>query len=222
MDPLKRSPAKKAKPSRAAAPDTRPFQVVGEVTTKPCGNGYCDVLLLKRATGRGVVWYCCAKNVQGDPNSCPLTANTFHPEHDPSKTQTKLICVICILPVNGAVYIGKKLEGESDEDGKASKCFFVFCFYFCDVVRGGLLFPLRRTYGTRIISHSSAAVFSLLSSPSVDCLLLLCVPIFHSGAYHFRLLLCIALCVSRNLRASTLKCDCFAKLARIKYVPYVL
>ena len=129
MDPLKRSPAKKAKPSEAAAPDTRPFQLVGEVTTKPCGDGYCDGLLLKRVTGRGVVWCCCDKNVQGDPNSCPLTANNFRPEHGPSKTQTKLICVVFILPVNGAVSIGKKLEGESDEDGKASECFFVFFLF---------------------------------------------------------------------------------------------
>ena len=137
MGPLKRYPAKKAKPSEAAAPETRPFQVVGEVTTKPCGDGYCDGPLLKRVTGRGVVWYSCHKNVQGDPNSCPFTANNFCPERDPCKTQTKLICAICILPVNGAVSIGKKLEGESDEDGKASNC-FLFCSFCCKFVRGGL------------------------------------------------------------------------------------
>ena len=101
--------------------------MVGEVTTKPCGDGYCDGLLLKRVTGCGMVWYSCDKNVQGEPNSCPFTANKFRPERDPSKTQTKLIGVICILLVNGAVSIRKNLEGESDEDGKASKC-FLFCF----------------------------------------------------------------------------------------------
>ena len=51
------------------------------------------------------------KNVQGDANSCPFTANTFRPERDSAKKQTKLICVVCILPVNRAIPMGKKLEG---------------------------------------------------------------------------------------------------------------
>ena len=50
------------------------------------------------------------KNVQGDANSCPFTANTFRPERNSAKKQTKLICV-CILPVNRAISIVKKLEG---------------------------------------------------------------------------------------------------------------
>ena len=59
-----------------------------------------------------VVWYFDSRNqnVRGDANSCPLTANTFRPERDSAK-QTKLICVVCILPVNRAISIGKKLEG---------------------------------------------------------------------------------------------------------------
>ena len=75
-----------------------------------------------------MVRYSCDKNVQGDPNSCPFTANNLRLERDPPKTQTKLICVICILPVNGAVSIREKLEGESDEDGKASSKCFLFVF----------------------------------------------------------------------------------------------
>ena len=51
------------------------------------------------------------KNVQGDANSCPFTANTFRPERDSAKKQTKRICVGRILPVNRAISIGKKLEG---------------------------------------------------------------------------------------------------------------
>ena len=51
------------------------------------------------------------QNVQGDANSCPFTANTFRTERDSAK-QTKLICVVlCILPVNRAIVIRKKLEG---------------------------------------------------------------------------------------------------------------
>ena len=53
----------------------------------------------------------CNQNVQGDANSCPFTANKFRPERDSAKKQTKLICVVCILLVNGAISITKKLEG---------------------------------------------------------------------------------------------------------------
>ena len=52
----------------------------------------------------------CNQNVEGDANSCPFTANTFLPEHDSAKKQTKPIWVICIFPVNRAISIGK-LEG---------------------------------------------------------------------------------------------------------------
>lgn len=133
MDPLKRSPAKKAKPSETA--DTKTYQVVGELTDKECGDEWCPGLLLEKVTSRGVVWYSCNQNVQGDPNSCPFTANKFRPERDSTKKQTKLVCVVCILPVNGAVSIGKKLD-ELDDDGKPSECtpkhdfFFVFAFVF--------------------------------------------------------------------------------------------
>ena len=47
--------------------------------------------------------------MQGDANS--FTANTFRPERDSAKKQTKLICVVCIVTVNRAISIGKKLEG---------------------------------------------------------------------------------------------------------------
>ena len=51
------------------------------------------------------------KNVHGDANSCPFTANTLRPERDSAKKQTKLICAVCILTVNRAISIVKKLEG---------------------------------------------------------------------------------------------------------------
>ena len=51
------------------------------------------------------------KNVHGDANSRPFTANTFRPERHSAKKQTMIICVVCILPVNRAISIVKKLEG---------------------------------------------------------------------------------------------------------------
>ena len=50
------------------------------------------------------------KNVQGNANSCPFAANTFRPVRDSAKKQTKLICVVCILPVNRVISI-VKMEG---------------------------------------------------------------------------------------------------------------
>lgn len=84
-------------------------------------------------TSRGVVWYSCDQNVQGDPDSCPFTANKFRPERDSTKKQSKLICVVCILPVNGAISIGKKLDGEVDDDGKPSK-YGIFALSFLSSV----------------------------------------------------------------------------------------
>ena len=81
---------------------------------KECGGNGCRGLqLLEEVTSRGVVWYfdSCNQNVRGDANSCPCTANTFRPERDSAKKQTKLICVVFFLPVNRAISIGNKLEG---------------------------------------------------------------------------------------------------------------
>ena len=165
--------------------------MVGEVSTKPCGDGYCDGLLLKRVTGRDVVWYSCDKNVQGDPNSCPFTANNFRPEHDPSKTQTKLICVICILPVNGAVSIGKKLEGESDEDGKASKCLFssVFVNLF-----GVGYYSLYDAHMERELYHT-AVQKSFLSFRPLLCIAYCCVSQFFTAAHILFVSCCVLPCV---------------------------
>ena len=80
---------------------------------KESGDDGCPGLqILEEATSRGVVWYfdSCNQNVQGDANSCPFPADTFRPERDSAKKQTKLICVTCIFPVNRAISIGK-LEG---------------------------------------------------------------------------------------------------------------
>ena len=69
----------------------------------------------------------------------------------------KLICDICIPPVNGAVSIGKKLEGESDEDGKGSKCLFVF-FSVVSLFGAGFYSPydqLRRTLMERVLYHTA-------------------------------------------------------------------
>ena len=60
-------------------------------------------LLFDEAISLGVVWYSRNNNAQGGANYCP--------GRDSAKKQTKLICVICILPVNGAISIGKKLGG---------------------------------------------------------------------------------------------------------------
>ena len=81
---------------------------------KECGDyGSPGLRLIEGVTSCGVVWYfdSCNQNVQGDANSCPFPADTFRPERDSAKKQTKLICVVCILPVNRAISIGKKLEG---------------------------------------------------------------------------------------------------------------
>ena len=59
----------------------------------------------------GILIHATRTNVQGDANSCPFTANTFRPERDSAKKQTKLICVVCILPVCRAISVGKKPEG---------------------------------------------------------------------------------------------------------------
>ena len=40
------------------------------------------------------------------------TANRFRPELDSTKTQMKLISMVCILPVSWAISTGKTLEGE--------------------------------------------------------------------------------------------------------------
>ena len=112
MDPLKRSPAKKSKPSEPA--DTKTYQVVGELTEKECGDDFCPGLLLEKVTSRGIIWYSCNQDVQGDSNSCAFTANKFRPERDTTKKQTKLMCVVCILPVTGAISIEKKLEELDD------------------------------------------------------------------------------------------------------------
>ena len=80
---------------------------------KGCGGNGCRGLrFLENVTSRGVVWYfrSCNQNVQGDTSSCPFTASTFRPGRDSAK-KTKIICVACVLPVNRAISIGKKLEG---------------------------------------------------------------------------------------------------------------
>ena len=79
---------------------------------KESGDDGCPGLqILEEATSRGVVWYfdSCNQNVQGHANSCPFTANTFRPELDSAK-QTKLICVVCIFPVNRAISIGNEKQ----------------------------------------------------------------------------------------------------------------
>ena len=93
MDPMKRSPAKKTKSTETA--DTTTYQVDGELTNKECGINGCPGLLFEGVTFRGVVWYSCNQNVPGDANSCP--------ERDSAK-QTRLICVVCLLPVNGSIF----------------------------------------------------------------------------------------------------------------------
>ena len=69
------------------------------------------LLLLEEVTSRGVVWHSCNQNVQEDANSCSFTANMFRPKRNSAKKQTRLICVACILPVNGAISTVNKLEG---------------------------------------------------------------------------------------------------------------
>ena len=113
MDPLKRSPAKNTKSTK----DRRYDDVSScrrAYEQKECGDNGCRGLRVLEEVTSGVVWYfdSCNRNVQGDVNSCPFTANAFRPERDSAKKQTKLICVVCILPVNRAISIGKKLEGD--------------------------------------------------------------------------------------------------------------
>ena len=60
----------------------------------------------------GIIYFdSCNQNVHGDAYSCPFTADTFRPERDSAKTQTKLLCVVCIPPVNRVISIGKRLNG---------------------------------------------------------------------------------------------------------------
>ena len=79
---------------------------------KECDDNGCRGLRVLEEVTSGVVWYfdSCNQNVHGDANSCPFTANTFHPERDSAK-QTKLVCVVYFLPVNRTISVGKKLEG---------------------------------------------------------------------------------------------------------------
>ena len=113
MDPLKRSPAKSQVDRDRRYDDVSSCRRAHELNE--CGDNVCRGLqLLEEVTSRGVDWYyfdSFTQNVQGDANSCPFTANTFRPERDSAKKQTKLICVVCILPVNRAIPMGKKLEG---------------------------------------------------------------------------------------------------------------
>ena len=102
-------------PSRQRPPIRRRISCRQAYERKECDYGCWGLRPLEEVTSRGVVCYfvshACNQNVQGDANSCPFTANTFGPERESAKKQTKLICVVRILPVNGAISIGKKLEG---------------------------------------------------------------------------------------------------------------
>lgn len=55
-----------------------------------------------RPAGVAVVRVCA-----GVPISCSFEFNMFRRERGPRRKQPKLICVACILPVNGAVSICK-------------------------------------------------------------------------------------------------------------------
>ena len=109
-----RFPAKNTKSTETA--DTTTHQVVGKLTNKRSavitGAGTYD--FSRKLTSRGFVLYfdSCNQNVQGDASSCPFTTNTFRPERDSATEQTKLICVVCILPVNRDICTGKKAGGE--------------------------------------------------------------------------------------------------------------
>ena len=75
-------------------------------------NGCRGLRLLGEVTSRGVV--CILIHATRTCRETPtpaLSQRTFRPHRDSAKKQTKLICVVCILPVNRAIPMGKKLEG---------------------------------------------------------------------------------------------------------------
>ena len=56
MAPLKLSPGKNAKPSETPD-DARPYQVLGDLATKQCGDNGCQGLFLEIVTARCIVRY---------------------------------------------------------------------------------------------------------------------------------------------------------------------
>ena len=99
MDPLKRSQAKKAK-STEAADMTTTYKVVGEHTDNGCPGPTSRESYFSWSRLVFVQPECAGRR-QVLPFALGVTA----------KKQTKLICVVCSRPVNGAISIGKKLEG---------------------------------------------------------------------------------------------------------------
>ena len=98
-DALKRSPAKKIRPTAAeSCRQSRPYQVVGEPLGKTCPEDECDGgLLLKQANNSTFV--VCNRGVYKDPTTCMFAANRFRADRDPTKP-SKINCLACVNPVS--------------------------------------------------------------------------------------------------------------------------
>ena len=123
------SPSKKPKPTTARAgsgsASSDRFQTVGDFfPDRVCPDEECHPpkhLLVRYKNGRPFV--VCSKNVRDDPMSCQFTANKFDRDH--GKGDSKIACIVCSVPVEHVLSIGRAV-GKDPDSGKTSEFFFAY------------------------------------------------------------------------------------------------
>ena len=75
-------------------------------------------LLVRYKNGRPFV--VCSNNVRDDPTSCQFTAKKFG--RDRGKGQSKIACIVCSVPVEHVLSIGRAV-GKDPDTGKTSEFF---------------------------------------------------------------------------------------------------